>query len=203
MNLDKALEQMVIIDLEATCDKPMPFWQSEIIQVGVCLLNLQSLKITKSRQILVKPERTPITGFCTTLTGITPELVAREGITLAETMRILEKEYKLNESTWATWGDYELKMLETDCEAKRITSPGRIQNHINLKRLLAVELGLLWEDDLDAALARFRLNFEDLHPQEIDAVDIAQIYQKHLTKVRACEPSCGEPGLWPLKGWDL
>lgn len=55
MNLDKALEQMVIIDLEATCDEPMPFWQSEIIQVGVCLLNLQSLKITKSRQILVKP----------------------------------------------------------------------------------------------------------------------------------------------------
>jgi inhibitor of KinA sporulation pathway (predicted exonuclease) len=174
MSLDKRLEQMVIIDLKATCGEPMPVWHDEIIQVGVCLLNLQSLEITKPCQILVKPERAPITGFCTALTGITSGLVAREGITLAEAMRILEKEYRLNERTWGSWGVYKLETLEKDCEAKRITFPGRIQDHINLKRLLAVELGLLWEDELEDALARFRLSFTDLHPQGIDAVNIAQ-----------------------------
>jgi inhibitor of KinA sporulation pathway (predicted exonuclease) len=208
MSRKKLFDHLVIIDLEATCDEPKPLWQSEIIEVGVCLLDLRTLEITKPRGLLVKPERTPITAFCTNLTTITPELVAREGITLAEAMRILEKEYKLDERTWASWGDYDRKMLEKDCEAKGISFPGRTRSHINLKNLLTVELGLPWENGLDNALERFGLKLEGTHHRGVDdAKNIARIYQRHLQKVRAPEKSSfdlNQPGAgYPYgDGWD-
>jgi inhibitor of KinA sporulation pathway (predicted exonuclease) len=195
---------LVIIDLEATCDEPRPKWASEIIEIGVCLLDLSSLEITDNRGLLVKPVSSPVTPFCTKLTTITQEMLDKDGITLPEAINILERDYKLDKRTWASWGDYDRKQFLRDCSAKGIAFPGESRTHLNLKSIMQVELGLFAEEGLDTACERFHLKMEGTHHRGVDdARNIARIYQKHLQKVRTPEPSQGEPGLWPLKGWDL
>jgi inhibitor of KinA sporulation pathway (predicted exonuclease) len=203
-NRNKLHDKLVIIDLEATCDEPRPKWPSEIIEIGVCLLDLSTLNIEKPRGIMVKPVVSPVTPFCTKLTTITQEMLDREGITLAEAMRILEEEYKLDKRTWASWGDYDRKQFLKDCAHKGIGFPGESRTHLNLKSIIQVEKGLITEEGLDRACDRFHLKMEGTHHRGVDdARNIARIYQKHLQKVRSQEPERGEPGLEHLKGWDL
>lgn len=185
MSRNRKLDKLVVIDLEATCDNPRPTWESEIIEVGVCLLDLETLEITDSRGILVKPENTPITPFCTSLTTITPELIAREGVSLFEAMCILHEDYKIKERTWASWGDYDRKQLIKDCDAKRFGFPGENSSHLNIKNLLAIEHGWKAGEGLDRALERFKMNLEGTHHRGIDdAYNIARIYAAHLRRVR-------------------
>jgi len=183
MSSKSAFDHLVVIDVEATCDDPKPLWQSEILEIGVCLLNLKTLEITNPRSILVMPEKTPITDFCTRLTTITPEMVAKKGVTLQEAITILEQEYKLDKRTWASWGDYDRKMLEMDCEAKGIAFHAR--SHINMKNVLAVEHGWSKEKGLANALEQFKMSLEGTHHRGVDdAWNAARIYQRHLMKVR-------------------
>ena len=74
--------KIIIIDLEATCWEGIPpkGEVSEIIEIGICLLDTLTGEITDNRGILVKPTHSKISPFCTQLTTITPELVAREGV---------------------------------------------------------------------------------------------------------------------------
>ena len=63
-----------VIDVEATCwDGPTPPGQTnEIIEVGICVLNIRTLERVERRHIMVRPERSEISAFCAELTGITP-----------------------------------------------------------------------------------------------------------------------------------
>lgn len=190
----KLLDKLVIIDLEATCDEPRPTWQSEIIEIGVCLLDLKTLEISDPRGILVKPISSPVTRFCTTLTTLTQEMLDKDGVSLAEAMRILEVDYKLDRRTWASWGDYDRKMIEKDCSAKILSFPGRTSTHLNLKSIIQVECGWAREEGLDTALQRFELPLEGTHHRGIfDAYNIARIYKRQLQKVRAVTPELVEP----------
>ena len=74
--------KIIIIDLEATCWEGIPPQGevSEIIEIGICLLDTLTGEISDNRGILVKPTHSKISPFCTQLTTITPELVAREGV---------------------------------------------------------------------------------------------------------------------------
>ena len=74
--------KIIIIDLEATCWEGIPPQGevSEIIEIGICLLDTLTGEISNNRGILVKPTHSKISPFCTQLTTITPELVAREGV---------------------------------------------------------------------------------------------------------------------------
>ena len=73
----KLLDKIVVVDIEATCwEGKLPEGMiSDIIEVGVCLLDVETGEITDNRGILVKPERSTISPFCTELTTITPELI--------------------------------------------------------------------------------------------------------------------------------
>lgn len=182
---NRLLDKLVIVDLEATCDDPRPRWHGEIIEIGVCLLDLRTLAITDKRGILVKPETTPITRFCTSLTTITPEMVAREGVSLKEAVAVLHNDYKIDERTWASWGDYDRKQLTNECNNKAIPFHGQNSPHLNLKHLMAVEYGLRSGEGMDRALERFKIKPEGVHHRGVDdAYNIARIYAKHLGRVR-------------------
>ena len=185
MSRNRRLDKLIVIDLEATCDDPKPQWQGEIIEVGVYLLDLQTLDITDKRGILVKPQNTPITPFCTSLTTLTPELVEQEGMSLFQAMVILDAHYKISQRTWASWGDYDRKQLIKDCNAKRFGFPGEHSTHFNIKQILAVEYGWKAGEGLDRALERFKMNLEGTHHRgKDDAYNIARIYAAHLKHVR-------------------
>ena len=185
MSRNKLYDKIVVIDLEATCDEPRPQWRGEIIEIGVCLLDVQSLEITKPKGILVKPQNTPITAFCTKLTTLTPELIEREGTSLFSALVTLQDEYKINQRTWASWGDYDRKQLVLECESKRMGFPGEFSTHLNLKSIIALEYGWRRENGLDRALEAFKMKLEGTHHRGVDdAVNIARVYREHLSRVR-------------------
>ena len=89
-------DRIVIIDIEATCwegfDAPKGM-QNEIIEIGVCLLNPKAnpITVTDKRSILVKPQESYISPFCTELTSITPKMVEENGIGFDEAKKILRR----------------------------------------------------------------------------------------------------------------
>jgi inhibitor of KinA sporulation pathway (predicted exonuclease) len=108
-----SLGKVVVVDIERTCwEDPIPDERSEIIEVGVCLLTVESLEISRPRRIFVKPTTSKISEFCTKLTGITDDIIATKGVTTAAAYEILVNEYKLNERVWAGWGWDNVRMQE-------------------------------------------------------------------------------------------
>lgn len=102
-----------VVDVEATCwegDPPVG-QRSEIIEIGIVVLNLETLERTDKRSIMVKPEHSEVSEFCTRLTGITPEEAAA-GITFREACDLLRSEYHTDSRPWASWGDYDRKQFQ-------------------------------------------------------------------------------------------
>lgn len=66
---DFPTELLNIIDIEATCwaAQPLPGQVSEIIEIGLCVLNLRTLERVERRSIRVRPERSEVSVFCTEL----------------------------------------------------------------------------------------------------------------------------------------
>jgi inhibitor of KinA sporulation pathway (predicted exonuclease) len=79
------LDRILIIDVEATCwdGANPPGMENDIIEVGVCLLNVQTGELSNSKGILVKPERSTVSSFCTELTTrATASVLARGSVAL-------------------------------------------------------------------------------------------------------------------------
>ncbi len=185
MSRNRLFDKIVVLDLEATCDEPRPRWHGEIIEVGVCLLDIRNLEISNQRGILVRPVNTPVTPFCTSLTTLTPELVQKEGVTLLEAMRILKDDYKIDQRCWASWGDYDRKQLVGECSSKGLVFWGENSTHFNIKQILALEYGWRSGEGLDRALERFGMTLDGTHHRGVDdANNIARIYANHLKRVR-------------------
>lgn len=181
------MDKLVVIDLEATCyERGFPEGeQQEIIEIGICLLDLKTLKIEKPVGLIVIPTMSRVSPFCTQLTTLTQEYVDQEGQTLPEAMDILEAEYEIDQRTWGSWGDFDRKLLLKDCSAKGITFPGESRSHINIKNVLAVEYGWNREVGLEKGCEAFDLKLEGTHHRgKDDAFNIARIYRFHIAKVR-------------------
>src|SRR4030066_458345 len=101
-----AYNKVVVIDVECTCweSAPPQGQESEIIEVGVCLLSTQSLEISRPRRIFITPMMSTISEFCTKLTGITPEMITEKGMTKNAACDILMTEYGMDRRSWAGWG---------------------------------------------------------------------------------------------------
>ena len=63
--------------------------------------------------IIVKPERSQVSEFCTQLTTLTQAEVD-QGITFSEACALLGRRYKSLERVWASWGNYDQNMFECD-----------------------------------------------------------------------------------------
>lgn len=167
--------KILIIDLEATCwdGKIPPGQKSEIIEIGIAILDNFSGEILESRSILIKPKYSTVSPFCTELTTITSELLDKEGITFDEACDIIREEYK--EYTWASYGAYDIKMMQSECKERGIWYP-LSENHINVKMLFAEKKGLKKRVGMAAALYILEIPLEGTHHRGIDdAKNIAKI----------------------------
>ena len=181
----KKLNHILIIDLEATCwDGATPAgMENEIIEIGLCVLDLKSLERTEKRAIMVKPERSEISAFCTELTTIKPEDV-ENGVSFRQACKILRTEYKAQEIVWGSFGDYDRRQVEKQCLSFGVGYPFGV-THLNVKNLAAISMG--WEKELgmDAALQELGLPLEGTHHRGIDdAWNIANILANLLKKMR-------------------
>lgn len=144
-------DKIVVVDIEATCwknHKAPPGQQSEIIEIGVCVLDVNNLQVSDKQSILVKPTRSKVGEFCTSLTTLTQEQVSG-GLSFSAACQQLQDEYDTKSRLWGSWGDYDRKMFDAQCETFSVTYPFS-QNHVNLKALFAI----LVNEDKQIGMAR-------------------------------------------------
>ncbi|ADY51109.1 Exonuclease RNase T and DNA polymerase III [Pseudopedobacter saltans DSM 12145] len=173
----KQLDKILIVDLEATCweDKVPTGMESDIIEIGACLLDIQSGEISDSRGILVKPERSELSKFCTSLTTITRQMLDEQAIPFKEACNILKKEYHSQSRAWASFGAYDQKQFQRQCGALGIGNPMG-PSHINVKTLFALKKKLAHEQGMAGALALLDIPLEGTHHRGVDdARNIAKI----------------------------
>jgi len=179
----RKLDKIIVIDLEATCweGDPPAGETSEIIEIGLCVLDVASGEREPARALLVKPHYSTLSPYCQKLTSITPEML-EDGLDLADACAVLQDEYLSETRTWASFGDYDRMMLQSQCEARGIPYPfGR--SHINVKNLLALQKNLQHEVNLHEATAMLGLTFEGtIHRGMDDAWNIAAVLDKVLLK---------------------
>ncbi len=179
-------DKLVVVDIEATCWKNNPPLgeQNEIIEIGVCLLNLQTLERSDKRSILVKPSRSKVSKFCTELTSLTQEQVDT-GITYAEACEILQNEFDAPNRLWGSWGDYDRKMFVQQCDSFFVPYPFS-DKHVNLKALFTEKLALKKQVGMAGAIKMTGLPLEGTHHRgDDDAWNIARLTAYVLEKQSA------------------
>ena len=94
----RKLDIVVVVDIEATCsnDGTVDARDSEIIEIGVCMLDVATGERSdiELRPLYVRRETTRIMPFCTEITGITQDMIDRHGIPFAEACQVLQEACK-------------------------------------------------------------------------------------------------------------
>lgn len=181
----KRLDYALVVDIESTCWEhgPPRGQMSEIIEIGVCLVDLRSLERRERRCLMVKPMRSDISPFCTQLTGITPAMVT-QAAPLADAIQILRDEYHSAERLFASWGDYDRAQFERNCRSYDLPYPFG-PTHLNVKNLYSTVFGLPREWGLDDACARLGMTLEGTHHRGVDdAWNAAQVLCLLLKRIR-------------------
>lgn len=178
-------DQIVVVDLEATCWEnrvPPPNERSEIIEVGVALVDATTFEISQPKSILVKPIASKVSPFCVELTTITQELVDTEGISFAEACAILEAEYDTPHRLWGSWGSFDKNMFQEQCTWMGVPYPFS-KRHVNLKTLFATKDNQRNRIGMTKALDKLGLKLEGTHHRGgDDAYNIARILQSMLQR---------------------
>ena len=120
----KRLDHILVIDIESTCwdgGFPPRGETNDIIEIGLTPLELSTGRRLEKRSILVRPERSKVSPFCTQLTTLTQEQVD-SGILFKDACKILETEYLSQERLWASFGDYDRKQFKMAEEPLKASS---------------------------------------------------------------------------------
>jgi inhibitor of KinA sporulation pathway (predicted exonuclease) len=185
MSKKRLYDKLPIIDLEATCweGQPPAGQKMEIIEIGICLLDLDTFEITDKRSILVKPTLSTVSKYCTDLTGHTQEHLDANGITFPEACQILRTDYQTKKRAWASFGRYDETQFLRNCVDFGLKSPfaGR---HIDIKLAATLFLGLKKARGMKRLLEIMRIPLEGVHHHgDDDAYNTAKIMAQ-LIKVR-------------------
>ena len=181
----RQLDVILVVDVESTCweGAPPPGQTSEIIEIGLCPLDLRTLERIEKRSILVNPVQSEISEFCTSLTTLTPEMFA-EADSFADAVKTLKKEFSSKDRLWASWGDYDRRQFERVCKDQSVGYPFG-PSHLNVKSMFAAAVGSGHEMGLDGAYNRLGLNMEGTHHRgDDDAWNIAGIVCRLLKAMR-------------------
>lgn len=127
-----------VVDVEATCweGADPPGQTSEIIEIGLCVLDTQTLERVEKHSILVRPDRSAVSEFCTRLTTLTPEQVAG-GISFDAACTLLREQFEADTRAWASWGDYDRKQFERQCAQTGVRYPFG-SRHTNAKLAFSI-----------------------------------------------------------------
>ena len=182
----KKLDQILVIDVESTCweGKAPGGQESEIIEIGICPLDITSGERGEKRSILVKPERSKVSEFCTQLTTLTQEQVDK-GVDLGNACSILRNKFSSKDRVWASYGDYDRLQFEKQCQARKVSYPFG-SSHINIKLLFTLIHGFSEEIGMAEALELLEIPLEGTHHRGADdAWNIARILSELVLQRRA------------------
>ncbi|WP_405056396.1 exonuclease domain-containing protein [Kribbella sp. NBC_01505] len=157
-----------VIDVEATCwqGDPPPGMTNEIIEIGLTTIDADTWQRVAKHQLLVRPERSEISAFCTELTGLTAATVSA-GVSFAEACKLLTSQYGAAERAWMSWGDYDRKQFERQCAATGVAYPFGPM-HVNAKARFSEVRGLKRRPGMARALEIAGLPLEGRHHSGAD-----------------------------------
>lgn len=177
--------RVLVIDIEATCWQggPPEGQYSEIIEIGMATVftpdyggELITAKLHPNR-VFVQPRVSTVSEFCYRLTGITPERLLAEGRAFRDAAEVVRQvDYDL----WASWGYYDLDMLERECSRQNVSMPVWKSKHLNVKTLHAAMRDTR-PKGLKRALSMENMSFYgDQHRGGDDAYNTARILKALL-----------------------
>ncbi|WP_240192793.1 3'-5' exonuclease [Glycomyces sp. YM15] len=166
--MDSPRQLLNVVDVEATCwqGEPPPGAVSEIIEIGLAVVDLDRRERLAKHRILVRPRRSRVSAFCTELTGLTQEEVDT-GVDFAEACRLLMDEHRSDSRPWASWGDYDRRQFERQCKATGARYPFG-SRHRNAKLRFTEARGLRRRPGMAAALDIAGLPLEGRHHSGAD-----------------------------------
>ena len=168
--------KFLVIDIEATCwehNKPPIGEQHEIIEIGFAIIDIKQQIISEKGSILVKPEISKVSEYCTKLTTLTQTDV-NNGVTFSKACNILKTNYKSNKLMWGSWGNYDRNMFYSQCKRTGVEYPFS-NTFINLKTIYSIfnkmDIGI----SVKKALEKESIVFEGTRHRGIDAVSYTHL----------------------------
>lgn len=174
--------RMLFVDVERTCweGEPPLGERSELIAFGIVDFRTDDLAIRRETMLLVHPQASTISPFCSTLTGITPKEAAAAP-PLLEVVRTIRKNF--GQCDWCAWGRDDA-LIREGCEQAGAELPFLGGFH-DLSAQVRGLLGLTYRLGLDEALERFDLDWEGPpHDALADARNLARLFMALARRLR-------------------
>ncbi|MHA6892370.1 3'-5' exonuclease [Ralstonia pseudosolanacearum] len=171
------MPNILVVDLEATCDENAPSFDMEIIEVGGVWVAPDGI-VLDVFQAFVRPVVNPmLTPFCTTLTGIRQADVdsAPAFPAVADSLRAFVSRHRQPGSMWTSWGAFDRNQLEKDSKRHGITPPIDLP-HVNAKRVFAKTRRIGKEVGMAKACELVGLQLKGTHHRALDdALNVATL----------------------------
>lgn len=182
---DIKLSKILIVDLEMSCWENMTrqeqFEKSKIIEIGITEVNTVTKEIIKMKSYLINQKNVEISDFCTTLTGITKEMILTEGISLEKASKEIRQEFGSTNCYYGAWGS-DNEALDRDFLARKAINPFS-KYYINLQNLYSLQNGLSKTIKMTDALKNNDLILEgSLHRAGDDSLNTAKLFLKSMIK---------------------
>jgi len=177
-------DHMLIVDLEATCWRghPPQGMMHEIIEIGLVVLDNKSKSVIEKESIIIKPEYSVVSPFCTELTSLTQEFVEENGVSFSQACDILKEKYRSHKRIWGSWGNYDKNQMNKDCRNKGVKYPFS-DFHYNLKPLFSFAMGIDTELGVSSAMQYMDMSFEGTQHRGVDdAYNVARLVEKMFNK---------------------
>ncbi|WP_069629482.1 3'-5' exonuclease [Streptomyces niveus] len=174
--MDEGEHLLNVVDVEATCweGRPPPGQVSEIIEIGLTVVDLRARERLARHRLLVRPARSEVSPFCTELTGLTRAEVDG-GLSYAEACRTLAAQHRTGLLPWASWGDYDRNQFTRQCRRTGTEYPFG-SRHTNAKVAFTASYGLRRRPGMAQALTSAGLPLEGRHHRgDDDAWNIAAL----------------------------
>ena len=170
--MHKQFRTTVVISVRTTC------WEKgarpeneeyEIIEMGSCFIDVTSLEISRKQSLLLRPQRSKVSAFCTRLTTLTQEQIDAEDIAFPQAC-LSFKQQNMHEYVWASFGVDHRVLIERECLARQAPYPlGPL--HLDVRLLTTLHLQLLQEPSMARTLTL--LGLPPLHNSARRAGDAA------------------------------
>lgn len=181
-----------VLDLELTCwqDGRVPAGQkSEIIEIGLCSLDLRTLEIINAVSLPVWPISSSISSYCTELTGWTEAKLKRQGMPFAEACRRLSAKHGSRSRLVVTDSSGELCKVQQQCQDMGVDYPFGMDT-LNVSALFTMCTQSTQALSLKEMLGWFGMEFVGAeHSGQDDACNIARLYIKLLQLCRQAMPA--------------
>lgn len=183
-----------VVDVEATCwetKEEQGTRPNEVIEIGICRLNLRDDTVDMKTSYVVKPKFTEVSPFCTSLTGWHPDMINNAGMSIEEALERVALEHRMNNrSVWFSCGQYDRVKLGSVGSGSLLDlygipysiNPFAQAQHFNVKTLFALKHRLKKEMGMARMIAHIGETIEGRHHNGADdAWNIAKLVRNVLS----------------------